>query len=282
MIHVVIGPTASGKTSFSIDLAKKVNAEIINVDAYSIYKELDIVSAKVTKEQQSQVKHHFVSHYDLRSKVDIALFQNDVRLKIAQLQNQNKNIVLVGGSNLYMQSILFCYEITANEAYNYAKYENYGLDELLNILKSIDIQYYQICQNNKRRIIKAILYYEKYHQKYSSKENKSTVLYYDDVLFYYMEVERELLYEQINKRVDVMFDLGLVQEYQMLSAKYGTNLQAFKAIGFKEFSDFKSESLEFIQAKIKQNTRRFAKRQISWLNNKILNNPSLNIKIIKK
>lgn len=281
MIHVVIGPTASNKSKYAINLAQKLNAQIINVDAYSIYKELDIVSAKITKPEMKGVKHHFVSKYELNQKVDIALFQHEVREKISQLEKENINIILVGGSNLYMQAILFCYEISNTISYDYTKYDNKTLEEIIEKIKKIDPEYLKKAQNNKQRIIKAILYFENTGLKYSQKKDKSNILYYPNVKFHYLQFPREILYSRINLRVQKMFDLGLKKEFLKLSSKYDKNLQAFKAIGFKEFIEFDFESEQYIKAKIAQNTRRFAKRQISWINNKILNNPNLDIIIVK-
>lgn len=280
MIYAIIGPTASSKSNYAVKLAKEINAEIINVDAYSIYKELDIVSAKITKKEMQGVKHHFVSHFDISEKVDIVLFQKLVRAKILQLQNLNKNIILVGGSNLYMQVVLFNYEIEDKIKYDYDKYEQLELTQISDVLKNIDPEYLNKAQNNKRRMIKAILYNEITSLKYSQKINKGNELFYNDVKFYYMNIKRDLLYERINLRVKKMFSEGLEKEFNYLKEKYDINSLAFKAIGFQEFINFANLNEEELIELISQNTRRLAKRQLTWLNNKILNNNKLNITYI--
>lgn len=281
MIYAVIGATASSKSSYSVQLAKKVNAEIINVDAYSIYNELDIVSAKITPEEMEGVTHHFVSYFDLDDEnVNIATFQKLARKKIDDILSQGKNVVLVGGSNLYMQSILFCYEIDESLSYDYDKYDLYTDEEVVNRLLDVDSEYINIAQNNRRRMIKAILYFEMYNKKYSDKIDTSNILFYDKVKFIYLRWDRQTLYERINLRVDLMFEKGLVEEFNYLSSKYDHNIKAFKAIGFKEFLEYKEMDLNSLHDIIAQNTRRFAKRQITWINNKFLKNENIELEII--
>lgn len=261
MIHCIIGPTASGKTTFSINLAKKLNCEVINTDAYSIYKDLDIVSAKPTIEEMGDVKHYFISHFDVNEQVDVSLFQKLAREVIDQAILDGKDIILVGGSNLYTNAILFNYEFENQVSYDYDKYEHLSLEEIKEICLKVDPDYLKVAQDNKRRIIKAILYFETYNTKFSKKENKANQLFYPDTTFYYMSLSREKLYENINKRVELMFEQGLKEEYNYCKEKYGIESNAFKAIGFNEFSIYENEQL--IQEKIAQNTRRLAKRQIS-------------------
>lgn len=280
LIHAVIGPTASGKSAYAIKLAQKLDAEIINVDAYSIYKELDIVSAKVTFEEMQGIKHHFVSFFEIGDVVDIAKFQKLVRLKIDEIISNNKDVILVGGSNLYMQAILFNYEINDQIKYEYPKYENLELREVISILKEIDPMYLKVAQNNKRRMVKAILYNEITGLQYSQKEDKSNTLFYNNVCFYYLDWKRELIYERITIRVKKMFEQGLRAEFENLSKKYPLDNQAFKAIGFSEFIKYDDLNDEEMIALIAQNTRRLAKRQITWIKNKILNNDYLKIEHI--
>lgn len=277
MIYAVMGPTASSKSSYSVNLAKKVNAEIINVDAYSIYKDIDIISAKISKEEMNGVKHHFVSHYDINDNVDVKRFQSDVRECISNIIDQNKNVILVGGSNLYMFAILFEYEFKTVD-YDYLKYENWSDEDITNKLRDIDEDYVELSQQNRRRQIKAILYFEKFNEKFSKKEQKSDTLFYSDVKFIYLNWQRDELYKRINQRVDIMFDQGIRDEFNYLSEKYSLDANAFKAIGAKEFIDYKDD--EIIKSMIKQNSRRLAKRQISWINNKLLKNNNLDIEII--
>ena len=262
MIIVITGPTAVGKTKLSIELAKKYNAEIINYDSVQVYKDMDIASAKVTKEEMDGVKHHLIDFKNYNEDYTVFDYQNDGRKKIEKLQNDNKNIVLVGGTGLYIKALLYDYKFNKEEENN--EYENYSIEELYNKIMSIDSSII-VDKNNKRRLIRTLINLEN-----NSISNNGDVLLYKDVYFIGLETSRDILYDRINRRVDIMLENGLIDE-----AKYFYNKERTKAvmtpIGYKELFDYFDNKCTLDEAvdKIKQNSRHYAKRQFTWFKNKM-------------
>ena len=262
MIIVITGPTAVGKTKLSIELAKKYNAEIINYDSVQVYKDMDIASAKVTKEEMDGVKHHLIDFKNYNEDYTVFDYQNDGRKKIEELQNDNKNIVLVGGTGLYIKALLYDYKFNKEEENN--EYENYSIEELYNKIMSIDSSII-VDKNNKRRLIRTLINLEN-----NSISNNGDVLLYKDVYFIGLETSRDILYDRINRRVDIMLENGLIDE-----AKYFYNKERTKAvmtpIGYKELFDYFDNKCTLDEAvdKIKQNSRHYAKRQFTWFKNKM-------------
>ena len=262
MIIVITGPTAVGKTKLSIELAKKYNAEIINYDSVQVYKDMDIASAKVTKEEMDGVKHHLIDFKNYNEDYTVFDYQNDGRKKIEKLQNDNKNIVLVGGTGLYIKALLYDYKFNKEE--ENSEYENYSIEELYNKIMSIDSSII-VDKNNKRRLIRTLINLEN-----NSISNNGDVLLYKDVYFIGLETSRDILYDRINRRVDIMLENGLIDE-----AKYFYNKERTKAvmtpIGYKELFDYFDNKCTLDEAvdKIKQNSRHYAKRQFTWFKNKM-------------
>lgn len=212
MIYVIIGPTGVGKTKLSIMLAKKINAEIINADSMQIYKELNIGVAKITEKEKENIPHHMFDIVSVNDDYSVFNYQQMGRNLIEKLQKENKNIIIVGGTGLYIKALLYDYT-------------------------------------------------------FDNKENKNKKLY--DFKIIGLTRDRKILYENIDKRVDIMFDMGLEQEVRTLYDKK-INTRALKtAIGYKELYDYfdgkitKEEGIE----KIKQSSRRYAKRQYTFFNN---------------
>ena len=262
MIIVITGPTAVGKTKLSIELAKKYNAEIINYVSVQVYKDMDIASAKVTKEEMDGVKHHLIDFKNYNEDYTVFDYQNDGRKKIEELQNDNKNIVLVGGTGLYIKALLYDYKFNKEE--ENSEYENYSIEELYNKIMSIDSSII-VDKNNKRRLIRTLINLEN-----NSLSNNGDVLLYKDVYFIGLETSRDILYDRINRRVDIMLENGLIDE-----AKYFYNKERTKAvmtpIGYKELFDYFDNKCTLDEAvdKIKQNSRHYAKRQFTWFKNKM-------------
>ena len=263
MIIVITGPTAVGKTKLSIELAKKYNAEIINSDSVQIYKKMDIASAKVTEEEKEGITHHLIDIKNYDEDYTVYDYQIDARNKIKELNNKGKNIIMVGGTGLYIKAALYDYRFNKEEKDN--KYESLSNEELLNKIKSIDPDT-KVDINNNRRLIRELINLEN-----NTDNNLGDKLLYDDVIFIGLTTDRSVLYERINKRVDVMVDNGLLDE-----AKYFYNLdrnaKSLKTvIGYKELFEYfdkkitKEEAIELI----KQNSRHYAKRQYTWFNNKM-------------
>ncbi len=266
MIKVIgiVGATGSGKTYLSNILAKKFNGEIINTDASSFRKRLDIGTAKV-KQKETLVKHHLIDFLSPVEDYSINNFQKDCRGKIESLNSQNKTIFLVGGSMLYLNSVIYDYQFSKVKRDNskYLEYSNEELYEyLLKLDPSLENKYHP---NNRRRIERAIDLIEDSSLKKKQTENK-----FYDALIIFLNPERKELYERINNRVDEMINEGWIEEVKALKEE-GIDLNLIKEIGYKELGDYLAGklSLDDAKTKISQKTRNYAKRQITWYRNKL-------------
>ena len=264
-VIVVLGPTAVGKTKLSIELAKKLNGEIINADSTQVYKGLDIATAKVTNEEKENIVHHLFDIKDITEDYTVYDYQKDCRNKIDELLKNNKTPILVGGTGLYIKSALYNYEFDEMNIKN--DYSEYTNDELYNKLLSID-KNTTIHKNNRKRIEHALDYYESTGKVLGS--IKSDKLLYD-TLFIGLTTDRDTLYKRINDRVDKMVDNGLLVEAKKI---YDTNIRTkavLTPIGYKELFPYfeKEKSLDECLDMIKQNSRRYAKRQFTWFNNQM-------------
>ncbi len=277
MIIVIVGPTCSNKTETSIDVSLKMNAEIINADAFQCYKELNIGVAKPTKEEMSAVSHHLFSFCSPDEKFSIADYQKIAREKIAEIIKRGKNVVLVGGSGLYIRSLLYDYEFKENDETNVSsdKYISYSNEELYNLLVKIDPdEANKLHPNNRKRVERALTIFDQFHKTKSELiALQNHELIYKDVYFVSPLINRDELYNRINARVDKMIEKGLVSEVKNLISKYGENVQSLQAIGYKEFiSYFKNEiTLDETVELIKKNTRNYAKRQITFIKHQFKN-----------
>ena len=256
MIICVVGPTGVGKTKLSVMLAKKYDALVIGCDATQIYKHLDIGSAKVTEEEKEGVEHLLIDIKEPNEDYSVCDYQKDLRTIIDK--NKDCNIVIVGGTGLYLKSALYDYEFSEMEDNNYDEYTNEELYKMcLDINPNLNIH-----QNNRRRL-----------ENFLNRKNKTLkepVLLYD-ALFIGLTTDREVLYERINQRVDEMIQNGLVEEVKSLYQKYGLTSILSRAIGYKEIIKYldKEISLEEAIELIKKNSRHYAKRQYTWFNNQM-------------
>lgn len=258
-IIVIVGPTGVGKTKLSIELAKKLDAEIINGDSVSIYKKLDIGSAKPSIEERDGVIHHLIDIRDVEDDYNVYDYQKDVRSLIEDINNRGKRIIIVGGTGLYIKAALYDYHFDKEENIN--NYDNLSIEELLNRIKKYDIDLDKIDINNKRRLIRTL-------QKL---DNGSEFTYDKDKLLYPIKViglttDRDYLYNRINDRVDNMIINGLIDEVKSLKEYYNNSRILNSAIGYKEFYDylFRNKDINIVIDEIKQNSRRFAKRQYTF------------------
>lgn len=263
MIIVITGPTAVGKTKLSIELAKKYNAEIINSDSVQIYKKMDIASAKVTEEEKEGIKHHLIDIKNYDEDYSVYDYQIDARNKINELLNENKNIIMVGGTGLYIKAALYDYRFNKEEKSN--EYESYSNEELYNEIIKLNKES-SVDKNNKRRLIRELI-----NLKNNTENKHGDELLYDNVYFIGLTTKRDILYDRINKRVDIMAKNGLLEE-----AKYFYNLdrnaKSLKTvIGYKELFKYFDNEISYEDAidLIKKNSRHYAKRQYTWFNNKM-------------
>jgi len=257
MIVCLVGPTGVGKTKLSIMLAKKYNGIIINADACQIYKELNIGTAKVKEEEKEGIEHFLFDIKSPEEDYSVADYQMDLRSLLEEYKD--RNIILVGGTGLYITAGLYDYCFSSIKKEDYSKYSN---EDLYEMCKKID-RNLKIDHNNRRRL-----------ENYLNRENKNIKtprLLYDNTYFIGLTTNRDVLYERINNRVEEMVNNGLVEEVKTLFEKYGNVRILGSAIGYKEIIKyFKNDTtLEEAIEEIKKNSRHYAKRQYTWFNNKM-------------
>lgn len=269
-IIAITGPSSSGKTKLAIEVAKALNGEIISVDSRQIYKELDIGSAKPTLEEREGIPHHLMDIIDVNQEYTVADFCDDAKAKIKEIIEKGKTPILAGGTGLYFRVLLQDFDLprVAPNKELREELEKLSSEELYNQLMELD---YDIAQkihfNNKVKIIRALEVCKTLGIPMSKAQKKKESEY--DVLWFGLNSEnRDFLYNRINKRVDIMLKQGLLKEAANLFEKYGKNNILLGTIGYQEFYPFfKGEvDLESAIELLKQNTRRYAKRQISWFN----------------
>lgn len=274
-ILVLAGPTAVGKTALSIELAKKLNGEIISTDSMQIYKYMDIGSAKITTEEMDGVKHHMIDVTTPEKPFSVVDFKTMAQPIIDELLSNNKLPILTGGTGLYINALtcnMNFTDATNDEAYRLELEElakEHGDIYIHNMLKDIDpISYESIHPNNRKRVIRALEVYKVTNKPFSS-FNAGEDFYKSkyDVHYYVLNMDREKLYQRINKRVDIMFEKGLLDECIKLKENgYNSFMQAMQGIGYKEVLMYleNSISLEEATEMIKQGSRNYAKRQLTW------------------
>lgn len=256
-IIVIVGPTGVGKTKASVELAKRLNAEIINGDAVSVYKELNIASAKPTLEERSGINHYLLDKVDVCDNYTIYDYQKDARVAIEEIKEKGKNIIVVGGTGLYIKSLLYDYKFHEEEINRYDDLTN---DQIISKIKEygkFDIDY-----SNRRRIVRLL----------SKLENNIPLSEKVDIIYpsiiIGLTTDRDTLYKVINNRVDNMLKNGLLDEINNLKDRYKDSRVLNSAIGYKEFNDyFNDNNIENTVEKIKHNSRKYAKRQFTYFKN---------------
>lgn len=276
-VLAIVGPTASGKTALSIKLAKLLNGEIINGDSMQVYKGFDIGTAKIKPDEMENIPHHLLSIKEPSDTFSVAEYQQLVRAKIDEIQAKGKLPILIGGTGLYVQSVLYDFQFTEDRVDEsirntyYEELKKLGPVAMHEKLRSIDPQSAaMIHPNNTRRVVRALEIAEHSETTKSSSQNQGSESLYKHVILG-LNVDRDVLYERINKRVDSMIDQGLIHEAKQLWDRGMENVQAVQAIGYKElFAYFRGEmSLDDSIHHIKQNSRRYAKRQLTYFRNKL-------------
>lgn len=268
-IVVLTGPTASGKSSLSIQMAQRLNGEIVSADSMQIYRNLDVGTAKVTKEEQNIVPHHLIDIVDLTANYSVGDFIIAADKVIADIISRGKLPIIVGGTGLYVKALLGFQELeyAASDTEEVHKLNAYELDKLVVELKSLDINRAQkVDLKNKQRVIRAIQI-----AKYGKKDAKLTQRPKYDALVIGLDWHRELLYERINNRVTQMVQDGVLKEAQTILDAGGEKLQSGKAIGYKEFFPYLRDQVTLDKAinQLQQDSRRYAKRQLTYLRHQI-------------
>ena len=260
MIISIVGPTGVGKTKLSVELAKKYNAIVVNNDAMQVYKGMDIGTAKPTKEEMDRVTHCLFDFVDAKTNYTVYDYQKDARKLLED--NKDKNIVLVGGTGLYLKALLYDYnfEEETKEVNTYDDLSNEELYELaLKKDKNMDIHI-----NNRKRLVRFL-------NKENESNNNGDKLLYDNVIFIGLTTDRENLYKRIDDRVDEMIKLGLVEEVKYFYDNHINSKATNTAIGYKELYQYFDGNISLDEAidLIKKNSRHYAKRQYTWFNNQM-------------
>lgn len=258
-IIVIVGSTGVGKTKLSIMLAKYYNAEIINGDSVQVYKELNIGSAKVTNDEMDGIKHHLIDIKEISDEYTVYGYQKDGRKIINELISKNKNIIIVGGTGLYIKALLYDYKFEEIKELN--DYNDYTNEELYNLVLKKDNNT-NIHINNRKRMIAFL-------NRENESNNGNNKIY--DFITIGLTTDRQNLYNIINKRVDKMIDNGLIDEAKKLYLKCPNSRILNSAIGYKELVEYfkNNNNLDYIIDKIKQNSRHYAKRQYTFFNHQM-------------
>ena len=268
-VFIVQGPTASGKTTLAIQLAKKFQTEIISADSRQFYQEMSIGTAKPTPEELAQVKHHFVHSHSIHNEVSASQYAQEAKPVLDDLLARNQAAVIVGGSGMFIDALTLGlddipHDKVIQEKWN-SRYETDGLEFLQNELARLDPVYFsEVDTLNPVRLIRALEVIE-LTQKPFSESRKGIVKYDYDIVRYGISWNRSDLYERIDQRVDFMIETGLFQEAKALFPL--RNLKALNTVGYSEFFRYWENDCNFDEAvdKIKQHTRNYAKRQLTWL-----------------
>lgn len=272
---IIGGPTAVGKTDFSIKLAKRLNGEIISADSMQIYKYMDIGSAKVTKEEMDEIKHYLIDVIEPDTAFSVADFKEHGERALKNIIEKGKLPIISGGTGLYINSLTCNMNFTeAEKDENYRIYleslatEN-GNEYIHNMLKNTDpVSYAEIHPNNRKRVIRALEVFKLTSKPFSS-YNAGEDFYNSnyDIFYYVLTMDRQKLYERINKRVDIMIESGLLDEcIKLKEMGYTSDVQSMQGIGYKEILYYLEDKISLDEAidMIKQGSRNYAKRQLTW------------------
>ena len=274
-VIVICGPTASGKTALSIELAKKIGGEVVSADSMQIYDEMSIGTAKPDVEEMQGIKHYLVGNIAPTTRYSVSDYKNDATKALEEIIEKNKTPIVVGGTGLYVNSLIYGIDYPEVETdLEYRKElekvaEQKGLGYLYEEAKKIDPEAVKnISANDKKRIIRILEIYKetgKTKTQLEIESRKNGVPY--DYRVFAINMPREILYDRINRRVDIMLEKGLIEEVKQLYKKYGDELRtSVQGIGYKEVIDYLNGmySKEEMIEKIKMETRRYAKRQLTW------------------
>lgn len=272
MVGVVIaGPTAVGKTAISLEVAKAINAEIVSADSMQVYKKLDIGTAKISENEKQGIIHHLIDVVEPVHKFSVGEYYRYAGETLGKMEKDGKNVVIAGGTGLYIDAVTEGIAmLPESRADLREELLNKSLEELKKMLFEFDPESYgEIDLNNRRRVERAVEVFMLSGEKMSKLKRNNIKNNSYDFLKFALERDRDLLYSRINKRVDIMFEKGLYEEAEMVYSEYREGIDEIAAIGYRElFMHFKGE-ISLLEAKemIKQNSRRYAKRQFTWFKN---------------
>ncbi|AHI55791.1 tRNA (adenosine(37)-N6)-dimethylallyltransferase MiaA [Listeria ivanovii] len=273
-VIVIVGPTAVGKTSLSIELAKKFDGEIISGDSMQVYRGLDIGTAKITSEEMAGIKHYLIDVTEVEKPFTAAKFQSETKSFLESIHNRGKLPIIVGGTGLYIQSIFYDYDFgqTGGDKAYRAELEQLDNDALWQMLNQLDPKSATLIhENNKRRVIRALEVMHTTGKPFSEHQVHHEPNNRYKPLFLGLDLARDTLYKRINERVNNMFQQGLVEEAKTLYDRKLADVPAIQGIGYKElFAYFEGRrSLEEAKELIQKNSRHYAKRQFTWFRNRM-------------
>ena len=270
MIYAIVGPTGSGKTSLACSLAKDFNLPIINADAFQIYQEMNIGTAKIEQNDPLYKSHYLIDIVKPNQNYSVKQYRDDFDGIIHQLLKEHKDIIICGGTGLYLRAALYDYSFPEEEIVDTSKYDSMSNEKLYELLKKLDPQSTEkIHMNNRKRVIRALSIAESGGlTKSENIANQEHILRFpkEEVQILFLNPNREQLYQTINERVEQMFANGLVDEVRELLQKYQLSQTASQAIGYKETIDYLNDltSLEECKELIKKRSRNYAKRQVTF------------------
>ncbi len=271
MIYVICGPTGSGKTSLAIELAEHFSCPIVNADAFQIYKDMNIGTAKISKDDINYQKHYLLDIISPSQTYSVKEYQDDFRKTIDSLIDKYENIIVCGGTGLYIRAALYDYTFEEHESDDTSDLEKLTNEELWNMLLKLDEpSTHNIHPNNRKRVIRAISIARTNSElKSENISSQSHKMIYDNVRIIMLNPDREKLYDNINKRVDIMFEQGLIDEVKELLNRYKLSNTAQAAIGYKEVIDYLNGGISLFDTVelIKKRTRNYAKRQVTFFKN---------------
>lgn len=273
MLYVICGPTGSGKTEIAKILSDRLSAPIINADAFQVYQDMNIGTAKISKDDPYYQRHYLLDILSPEQDFSVMEYQQLFREKVKELSKQYKDIIVCGGTGLYIRASLYDYNFEQHEVDDVSDLEELTNEELYEMLQKLDPKACEnIHMNNRKRVIRAIsICRTSSHTKSENIDMQEHKIIYPDVRILMISPNREKLYQNINKRVDLMFEQGLLEEVKSLQNRYKLSRTARAAIGYKEILDAleNNTSIEDAKELIKQRTRNYAKRQVTFFKHQL-------------
>ena len=278
MIYVIVGPTGSGKTTAAVELSHKLNAPIINGDAFQIYQEMNVGTNKISKDDPDYNRHYLLDIIKPNQDYSVKEYQELARSTLDKLLKANKDVIISGGTGLYIRALLYDY-VFLNEEDNEDEtdYCNYTNEELHQMLEDLDkVEAEKIHVNNRKRVIRALIMMKRNNiikSEHIAKQEHKLIYPKENIRFLFINPPREELYQKINDRVDIMINNGLVDEVKTLMSKYELSLTAKAGIGYKEIISYLSNEITLEESieLIKKRTRNYAKRQVTFFKHQFEN-----------